>query len=59
MRKHEQEMMKKAAEAKKKKEDEQWDQVKSSLYVGSRKEDDDIDWVIDEMRKKYHLPINL
>ncbi len=50
------EMMKKAGEAAKKIEDEKWNLIKQSLYVGDKKTDDDIDWVIDELRKKYELP---
>jgi len=59
MKSHEAEMMKKAVEAREKKENEQWDKIKESLYVGSKPEDDSIDWVIDSLRKKYELPIEI
>lgn len=59
MKSHEAEMMKKAVEAREKKENEQWNKIKESLYVGSKPEDDSIDWVIDSLRKKYELPIEI
>lgn len=59
MKSHEAEMMKKAVEAREKKENEQWSKIKESLYVGSKPEDDSIDWVIDNLRKKYELPIEI
>lgn len=60
-------MMKQAAEAKSKKEDEKWDKIKESLHAVSKEtaqSDIDfveidiytIDWVIDNLRKKYELP---
>jgi predicted type IV restriction endonuclease len=59
MKSHEAEMMKKAVEAREKKENEQWNKIKESLYVGSKTEDDSIDWVINNLRKKYELPIEI
>lgn len=49
--------MKKSLEDIRKKLDEEWNKIKSSLYVGSRPEDDSVDWVIDELKKQYQLPI--
>lgn len=53
------EIMKKAAKAKKEAIDKEWDLIKEHLYVGSGPEDDSIDWVIDEMRKKYEFPVEI
>jgi hypothetical protein len=36
-----------------------WDKVASQLYVGSKPEDDYIDWVIEEMSKKFYPPVPL
>jgi hypothetical protein len=52
-------MMKQALEKKIKEENEKWSEIKQSLYVGSKPEDDSIDWVIDELKKKYELPNKL
>jgi len=59
MRVGEAEMMQKAAEKRKLEEDEKWSKIKESLYVGSKPEDDSIDWVLGELIKKYELPIEI
>ena len=55
----ESEMMKKASEKRKLEVDEKWSKIKESLYVGSKPEDDSVDWVIDELRKQYELPTEI
>jgi len=49
-------MMREAADAKFREETAKWDKMKESLYVGSEREDDSIDWVVDMIRHKYELP---
>jgi hypothetical protein len=49
--------MAKAKENFKKQEDQKWEDVKVSLYVGDRNYDDHIDSIIDSMKEKYHLPV--
>lgn len=51
---------KKLAEAKeqfKKDEENKWQAVKTSLYVGDRNYDDHVDSIIDSFKEKYQLPV--
>jgi hypothetical protein len=57
MREEEAKNMAKAKENFKKQEDQKWEDVKVSLYVGDRNYDDHIDSIIDSMKEKYHLPV--
>ncbi len=57
MREQEAKNMAKAKEDFKKQEDQKWEDVKASLYVGDRNYDDHIDSIIDSMKEKYHLPV--
>lgn len=52
------EAIRKAAEEKAKQEEiQKWDEIAESLYVGDSSTDSSIDFVLNEMRQKYHLPI--
>lgn len=57
MREEETKNMAKAKETYKKQEDQKWQDVKTSLYVGDRIYDDHIDSIIESMKEKYHLPV--
>ncbi len=54
---YEQKKLAEAKEAYKKEEEQKWDDVKTSLYVGDRTYDDYIDSIIDSLKEKYHLPV--
>ena len=54
---YEQKKLADANEAYKKEEEQKWDDVKTSLYVGDRNYDDHIDSIIDSLKEKYYLPV--
>lgn len=52
------EAIRKAAEKKAEEEElENWNKVAESLYINDLEADSLIDFVINEMRQKYHLPV--
>ncbi|TXG80040.1 MAG: hypothetical protein E6R13_08875 [Spirochaetes bacterium] len=57
MHEYEQKKIAEAKEAYNKEEEQKWEDVKTSLYVGDRNYDDHIDSVIDSLKEKYHLPV--
>lgn len=38
-------------------ENKAWSEIAQELYVGDSLDDKNIDWVISELRQKYHLPV--
>lgn len=59
MKQFDKENMAKALKKVKEKEDKAWADIAASLYVGSEREDVDIDWVLGLLREKYALPVAL
>jgi hypothetical protein len=49
-------IMKEAADKVKLAEDSEWDKICASIYVGSREDDDNIDWVISLLKTNYNPP---